>query len=226
MNPEDRVLVGVITRKRDLMHLLNNRWYRIPQHRMKRGIFAEYLAFFLSGRVFKERSGGIHYYAPITGLELAYRRDLLPKEAEHPRANHTYYRVALGTIYEKTPPVLNPNRRVISFIYTTWDRFVHAQEIADLYSQSDYYVDRVYNTLQDRGIQADRLWTAEKDEYQIAPGLRIMCENGPLDVSAQPGRGNVFMDISLPQDKILAEIQRAIQQHGGPATVNIPMEGH
>lgn len=143
MYPEDRVLVGVIKAKRDFTHVRDDHWYRIPQAQMPYGVDVEVLAFFLSGGVFKSHSGGIYYYAPVTGLELAYRRDLLPDEPEHPRACHVYYRVAIAPLQPKAPPVLNPSKRVISFIHTTWDRFSVARTIADLYSESAGFVPRV-----------------------------------------------------------------------------------
>ena len=62
MFPEDRVLVGVINRKRDLAIAQAEGWYRIPQRRMPRGVNAEYIAFFLS-RAFKAQNGGVYYYA-------------------------------------------------------------------------------------------------------------------------------------------------------------------
>ena len=68
MFPEDRVLVGVINRKRDLAIAQAEGWYRIPQRRMPRGVNAEYVAFFLS-RAFKEQNGGVYYYAEFKGLD-------------------------------------------------------------------------------------------------------------------------------------------------------------
>ena len=226
MNPEDRVLVGVINRKRDLNHALDSRWYRIPQKQAPHGVHAEYVGFFLSGKVFKEQSGAIHYYAPIIGLELLYRRDLMPEEADHPRADDAYYRLALGEVQHKDPPILNPSRRVISFIYTTWDRFIHASQISDLYSQSDYFVDRIYHALREKGIRARRGWDAQESALTYAPGMRVLCENGSIDVSPKRKTGAYFLDENQPQDKILAEILAEIDRRGGPATINIPMEGY
>ena len=216
LNPEDRVLVGVINRKRDLIQAQQNRWYRIPQKQMSHGINADYLAFFLSGRVFKERRGGIHYYAAIRGLELAYRRDLLPTEADHPRADEVYYRVALGPLEDKTPPVLNPTGRTISFIRTTWDRFIHASVISDLYSQDEYYVDRIYHVLRSTVIVSVRIGTTK---------LRILCEKGSLDLETDQREGTLYLDVSQPEDKILVQIRAAITQQGGTVSIDIPEEG-
>ena len=42
--PDDRVLVGVIKRKTDLMIAKNEHWYRIPKAQMPRGVDVEYIA--------------------------------------------------------------------------------------------------------------------------------------------------------------------------------------
>lgn len=224
MYPDDRVLVGVINRKRDLKTLLDEQWYRIPQNKLKRGIHAEYLGFFLSGRVFKEKSGGIHYYARIKGLELQYRRDLLPKEADHPRAEDVYYKVLLDVPREKEPTVLNPTKRTVSFIHSTWDRFIQATEIADLYSKSDYFVDRIYHALRSKGIRSERIWSAESKDYDFAPAIQILCEDGLFTASAVADHQDFVLDPDAQEDKILAEILRKIENHGGPVFANIPRE--
>ncbi len=224
MFPDDRVLIGVINRKRDFVIARDQRWYRIPQVRLPRGVNAEYLAFFLSGKVFKERSGGIHYYTERKGLELAYRRDLLPGQADHPRADAVYYKVQLGELLEKSPPVRNPTRRPVSFIYTTWDRFVHAREIADLYSKADYFVDRIYHALRNYGVEAERFWEAETRETGGAAQLRILCEKGTVLASTEESEEAIFLDDGDEEDEILAAIQEAIAKQGGPVMIGIPVE--
>jgi hypothetical protein len=149
MFPEDRVLVGVINRVRDLRYARDEHWYRIPVEQMPQGVNAEYLAFYLS-RAFREKNGGICFFAQKRGIELTRRAELLPKETEHKRSDYLYYRVALGELLPKDPPILNPAKRPISFIYTTWDRFVHARQIRDLYSEAGFYVDRVYYALKQK----------------------------------------------------------------------------
>lgn len=228
MFPEDRVLVGVINRKGDLNLLLKEYWYRIPQGRMPRGVNVEYVAFFLSGSVFKERSGGIHYFARRTGVELDYRRNLLPKEANHPRAGNIYYKVQFEDVREKLPPVLNPSHRAIAFIQTTWDRFVHASQISDLYSTADYYVDRIYHALRSTGIHSDRYWDAERKDTGLAPQLRILCQTGTVIASTErdgdEGEGTIFIDANEPEDAILAQIRANIARKGGPVTINVPFD--
>lgn len=130
--PEDRVLVVVVNRQRDLQCLRRDRWYRIPVERAPRSIECEYLAFFLS-RSLGSTYGCIPLYARVCGVELVYRHWLLPHESDHPRANHLYYRVAVDTLCDKSPPVINPRRRTVAFIATRWHAFENAQQIDDLY---------------------------------------------------------------------------------------------
>lgn len=222
MFPEDRVLVGVINRKRDLEYARTEHWYRIPQWRMPRGVNAEYLAFFLS-RAFKERNGGVHYYAECRGLELAYRRDLMPNETEHPRAGEVYYKVQLSDLIEKAPPVLNITGRSIGFVYTTWDRFVKAKTIGDLYSKDDYFVDRIYHALRNRGINSERTWSAE---YRSEPPLlRILCENGTLTASTAEGQNYFFLDDNKGEDVLVNQILAEIARQGGPVMLSLPYDG-
>jgi hypothetical protein len=222
--PEDRVLVGVINRKRDLIAARDEHWYRIPQERMERQVNAEYLAFFLS-RAFGSQNGAVHYYAERKGLELAARRDLLPDEAGHARANAVYYKVALGDLIRKDPPVTNPTRRSVSFIYTTWDRFVQARTLRDLYSDNDYFVDRIYHALRDSGVQAERIWDAEQRSTGTPAHVRILCDRGPVLASPSLMGNAVFMDSAQSDDAILTAIRAAIARQGGPVTINIPLEG-
>ncbi len=191
---------------------------------MKQGIHAEYVAFFLSGKVFKEQSGTIPYYARRTGLELAYRKDLLPLEAKHKHANDVYYKVQFDTLRVKDPPITNPTRRPVTFVYTTWDRFIHARQISDLYSDADYYVDRIYYALRQTGYQPERYWEAERRETGYGAQVRILCERGPVIASSERGNGSIYLDNLHEQDKILAAIYAEIARQGGPVTIGIPLD--
>ena len=145
MYADDRVLVGVVKRVKDLEIARRNHWYRIPEGQLPRGLNAEYIALFLSGRSFREWGGSVAFFARITGLELARRRDLLPDETR--RADEIYYKVQFRDLVQKDPLIRNQPARPISFIRTTWDRFISAESVSDLYLKSEYFVDRVYHAL-------------------------------------------------------------------------------
>jgi hypothetical protein len=228
MYPEDRVLVGVINRRRDFELARREHWYRIPRDRAPRSIDAEYIAFYFS-RSFKEQNGGIHYYAQRKGHELVRRRDLLPDESDHRRAEGLYYKIQLGEIQEKRPPILNPTARPIAFVFTTWDRFVNARTIADLYSKADWFVERVSHALRQIGITPDRRWQDEDPAQRVAE-LRIACQKGIVMATAglaavegvlQLSPGDSDSDVNAATEAIRA----AVEAMGGPVFVDIPPEG-
>lgn len=190
MFPEDRVLIGVIRRQRDFLLARDARWYRIPQRHMPDGIDAEQLGFFLSGSVFKGQSGSVCYVAAVTGVELVRRRDLLPAEADHPRADALYYRVALGDLQPRQPPITNPTRRPLAFIHTTGDRFAQARTIADLYRADAHLVRRV-----------------EPRTTQRASGGHAL---------TTPADNPLHLDLTLPAAS-LADIQRKLERRGKSA---------
>ncbi len=226
-HPEDRVLVGVINRKRDFEKAQREHWYRVPQGRAVKGIHAEYVAFYFS-RAFKELNGGIHYYARRTGLELARRCDLLPEEASHPRADQVYHKLQLAQLRRKDPPVLNPTRRSVVFIYTTWDRFKVARVNADLYSKADHFVDRVFYALERENIRAEREWEAARTSDDGGAQIRVECRDGTVIASTSPREEHVIpLDVSDSRRAVRASLQailEAIKARGGPVMIDTPLE--
>lgn len=226
--PEDRVLVGVINRKRDLDKARYEHWYRVPQGRAQHGIHAEYLAFFLS-RQFKELNGGIHYYARRTGHELARRRDLLPDEADHQRRDSIYHKLQIGELRRKDPPVLNTTKRSITFIYTTWDRFEQAVEIKDLYSEADHFVDRVFHALEQQGVRSERIWEVERVSDDGGAQIQIDCNDGTVIAStAARGENVIPLNAGAAHDTVRFSVEAilaAIKRCGGPRMQNLPLDG-
>jgi hypothetical protein len=90
---------------------------------------------FYFSKTFDENKYAIHFYAQILGHELLTRRDLIPTEPDHKRAGDWYYKLELGPLQHKLPPIISERWRRISFIVTTGDRFEAAEEIKDLYAQ-------------------------------------------------------------------------------------------
>ena len=219
MYPEDRVLVGVINRQRDFERAQVEHWYRIPYGQAPKGVHAEYIAFFFS-RAFKELNGGIHYYARRTGMELVRRRDLLPDEPDQPRADSLYHKIHFGELRRKDPPILNPDRRSVAFIYTTWDRFSEACVLADLYSDADRFVDRVFHALERSGVRPQRVWEPGRDG---GCQLHIPCEGGIVIASTMGGRDDVIPLAAGPSPEAVQSgveaILKAIEARGGPLTI-------
>jgi hypothetical protein len=65
-------------------------------------------------KIFKDDKWPIHYYAPIQGHELVARRDLIPSEPDHPRAGNWYYKLQLGPLEHKLPPIVSHRWRRVT----------------------------------------------------------------------------------------------------------------
>jgi hypothetical protein len=135
--PDDRVLVAVMNNYTDWQRVLAEKWYRIPvKHAPPGAPHFDWLAFYFT-RVFESDKWAIHYYAPICGHELVTRRDLLPEEPDHKRAGQWYYKLEIGQLQHKIPPITARTWKRITFIVTTGDRFELASEIEHLFADKD-----------------------------------------------------------------------------------------
>ncbi|MGI5916920.1 MAG: hypothetical protein ACOX9A_10810 [Anaerolineae bacterium] len=130
---EERVLVAVVPRPQDWARVLAEGWYRIPYNRAPRQMGAEYLAFYHPGAYPEPLRHTISYYAPVRRYRLVRRCELLPDEADHPRADDLYYRIDLGPLEMLPRPVPSPRLRRVTFIMTTLPRLFQAREIGDLW---------------------------------------------------------------------------------------------
>ena len=105
MYPEDRVLVGVMPNPDDLFYAREQHWYRVPVKHAPQGIHAEYIAFYFTKKYPPNLRWGIYFYARRTGHEMVRRIDLLPDQSKHPRAKEPYYKLQLGPLKSKEPPI-------------------------------------------------------------------------------------------------------------------------
>ena len=117
MNPDDVVLVALVNNPRDLELVERERWYRIPvRYAPKYFDGAQYLALYLA-RAFGDRKWAIDEYAPVRGHELVRRRDLIPDEPDHPRADELYYKLELGPVLKREPPIVSKRGRRVLFLW-------------------------------------------------------------------------------------------------------------
>jgi len=181
MYPEDRVLVAYIAEPSDFAIVEREGWYRIPQQHAPKGVYAEYIAFYF-GRRFGEEKWAIHLYAPRLGHELVSRRMLLPHQPDHPRADELYYKIQLGELQRLERPIVSLRWRRITFLHTTWDRFMDATEINDLFVEGGEYVDRIYAALKERGIRPERNYEVHESKHGYCVPLAIFCRDGRVDV--------------------------------------------
>lgn len=203
MLPDDRVLVVYVPQPRDFAILQQQGWYRVPQRHAPKGLYAEYFAFYF-GRRFGVQKWGIHFYAERLGHELVQRVTLFPDEADHPRASDIYYKVQLGPLQPRDPPIISLRWRRLTFIHTTGDRFESAIEMNDLLLDGGDYVDRLFVALRERGIPVQRNYRVEEAGEVYHVPLAVLCANGRIDITQSQipttanGRAH-FADLILHQ---------------------------
>jgi very-short-patch-repair endonuclease len=180
-SPRDpAVLVGVLKDRRDLKILLRRRWYRIPVAHAPARRFS-YLAFYQPAS-FGRRGKCIAHLAPVLGRMIAKRRDLLPDEPDHPRADERYWCVRVGKPLKLPEPVRNLAPRRVNFAFTTLRRLFEAHDILDVYG-----VPPIERMLQS---ELERARVPALPEFTVSCGKRrrfrldfaVFCARGPLAV--------------------------------------------
>jgi very-short-patch-repair endonuclease len=174
-------LVAVIPRRIDFDHVRDGHWYRIPERSAPAELASmAWVAFYLPA-VFGPEKWSVRYWAPVREVRTARRRDLLPEEAGHPRADELYHRLTLGDLQVRPEPIFSRRRRRIVFIPSVWHKFVTALEINDLHHGSPLE-DRLWAAFKQEGIEAERQWFEGKGETTYCLDFALFCPQGNIDV--------------------------------------------
>ena len=135
--PDDaRVLVAIVPHPRDLALAREAGWYRVPLKRVPRHFAADYLAFYQTAAFGAER-WCVRWYAAVLRYAVVARRELLPAESAHPRADERYYRVELGPLVALPLPVPAARVRRVAFIATSFGQLRRASDVRELWRPSD-----------------------------------------------------------------------------------------
>jgi hypothetical protein len=149
LHADDLVLVAVCRSPRDLEIARLLGWYRIPLATVPKTLRVEWLALFFTAAFGAER-WSIRTLAQVRGYELRPRRDLFHDEPNHPRADEPYYRVDLGPLQSLTRPIPARRWRRLTFLYTTGERLLSADDVRDLNVPVTQADDRLWRLLRER----------------------------------------------------------------------------
>jgi len=177
---EYRVLVVIMNNQRDFEIARSAGWYRIPVKRAPRQIAADYLAFYQTA-AFPEERWSINYYAPVIRYRLVTRRELLPEESDHPRANDPYYKIEIGPLRRLPRSIPSMRLRRITFIPTTLDRLMTAQEINDLWEKSST-AERLWREFKRHDIEAEREYVIRDGSVAYNVDFAIFCRQGNIAI--------------------------------------------
>ena len=211
MLPDDQVLVAIMNNLADWERVQEEGWYRIPAKKAPKAVpYVDYLAFYFTAK-FKSDRYAIHHYASVEGHELIRRQDLFPQQPDHPRANDWYYKISVGPLLHKLPPIVSNKWRRITFIETTGDRFENALEINDLFER-DSPLGRLYVTLKEAGYQVEQFWNVQEGGVAYQVDLAIATEQGWLPVNLGVRRASPPHGLQLSESASLEACVTQIKQ--------------
>jgi hypothetical protein len=174
-------LVVVVNRPADLQRAMDEKWYRIPLRHAPNRLAAEYLAFYQTGAFALAERWKVRWLAPVRGYFLAKRRDLIPEEPEHPRADDEYFRVSLGELFLLPRSIPSRRLRRITFLPTTFGRLQCAEEINDLWIRNSAQ-ERLWAALKQAGLDAECQYPLRDDLPQYVSDFALFCREGRIAV--------------------------------------------
>jgi len=201
---ETPVLVVVLNDAADLSRARDLGWYRIPLAHAPRRVAADYLAFYQTAAFPPGERWSVRWLAPVRGYGTAARRELIPTEPDHPRADARYHRIDLGALEPLPRPIPSRRLRRITFIPTTLARLLDADEINDLWIKSSAQ-ERLWAALKQADIEAERQYPLREDLPQYVADFALLCRNGKVAVLVddEPRRANEMHE-TMPPDYLLA----------------------
>ena len=176
---EPVALIGILKDRRDFDRLMHRRWYRIPLAHAPRRRFS-HLAFYQPAS-FGKRGKAIRYVAPVLGKRGARRRDLIPEEPNHPRADDRYAVFRVGKPLKLPEPVRNISLRRVTFAYTTLRRLFESHDVLEVFGVPP--IERMMQKAFDAaGLHALPEFTVSGPDKRYRLDFAIFCTRGALAV--------------------------------------------
>ena len=187
---DDRVLVVIVNNARDFAIARDAHWYRVPEahalKRLSRHWPPQWLAFYQT-KVFGDEAYAVRYYARVLGTGRVNRQQLFPDEPEGQKTMRWYRKILLGPLRTLPDPILARRWRRIVFIPTTWQKFVNAVEINDLYDESPLE-DRLWVQLKRLRYRAERQMRIAVHERYYFLDFGLYCLSGKIDIETDGDR--------------------------------------
>lgn len=180
MDTDPVVLIAVLKNKKDLNILLKKHWYRIPVSNSPRKK-AEYIAFYQPA-LFGKNGSCISYYGKIKNISIFKRKEILPSECGHHKADNNYYKMEVSDIKKLPKPVKNKHKMRISFGFTCLDKLMKAESINQLFDVMPIESILAEN-LDKNKINASRehiFFLPDKKIYRL--DFAVFCKKGPLNI--------------------------------------------
>jgi very-short-patch-repair endonuclease len=174
------VLVAIMNNKTDFRILQEQGWYRIPVASAPKRWPPKWLAIYQT-KVFRKEAYAVRYYGRVRAIQVVRRRELFPNEFPNPKSDRRYYQLHLDSLERLGNPIFSRRWRRIVFIPTTWQKFIQAAEINDLYDESPLE-DRLWAELRRLEIRAERQWHLKVERSHYFLDFAVFCQKGKIDI--------------------------------------------
>jgi hypothetical protein len=168
--PKDLILVAYIPNPRDLEIARVLGWYRIPLRTTPKVVAVDWLAFYQPSSFGKQHQWRVEWTAPVRGHELTTRAELFKDQPDHPRANQEYFKIQLGPLSALPQPVQAGSWKRMTFVYTTGERLLQADTLADLTVRDEERL-ILWRGLRERAIAHSQYQAEELPELPIGPEI-------------------------------------------------------
>ena len=182
-DPSALILVGILPGRKDLEIARLLGWYRIPLRFAPKIVNVDVVAFYQGSAFGRDHQWRIESFAPVRGVELTTRGELLKDEPKHARANEEYYKLELGPLQFISKPILAGKWKRITFLYTTGELFYHAKTINDLVVRSEERA-VLWRSLRERALKGNLYRAEDIPEFPLDPAILALL--GDFNSIAEP----------------------------------------
>lgn len=184
MASRGEVLVALINKPLDYAILREKLWYRIPVSSVEKWLKGkwppEWIAFYQT-KAFNQEAYSVSYFGRVVEIRNVFRWQLFPNEPRDEKSKRKYYQIILSSVEILPKPIISRRWRRIVFIPTTWEKFLHAIEINDLYDDSGLE-DQLWLELKRFQIFAERQEYITVNKHNYFLDFAIYCAKGRIDV--------------------------------------------
>ncbi len=184
MDLSKNLLVSIINNMRDFKIARDEHWYRIPFESVERFLNESwppsFLAFYQTS-AFGKNSFSINNYSKVINTKIVKRKELFPDEPLNEKSNRDYYKILIEPLNNLPKPILSRRWRRIVFIQSTWEKFIKAVEINDLFDGS-VLEDKLWAEFKRLGIDIERQELVQIDNRFYFLDFAAHCMKGNLDI--------------------------------------------
>lgn len=187
MSTRGEVLVVIMNSRADWAIACDRHWYRIPNEQVEKlkqrnqWLPPKWIAFYQTKVFGKKKGCAISFCSEVTAIRQVSRSELFPEEVKNAKSEKLYYKLEFDELQSLVNPIPSQRLRRITFIPTTWTKFIQAKEINDLWNESPLE-DALWQELKNNGIPAERQENVKVKENHYILDFVIYCRNGTIDV--------------------------------------------